>query len=199
MMGALKNIKGKTEGVFKDRGSKFLSFLIPIKSEEEVNTFLDTLKKNHAKARHYCYAFRLGEEAELTRSSDDGEPSGSAGLPILNQLRSFNVTNVLAVVVRYFGGTKLGMGGLIHAYKESIKDALVKAVLYKVVKKLEFSLTFGYAEMNSVMSMINRFELDIIEETYGEPCVILLSTFLDKQNELTSYIRAMNNVEMNFE
>ena len=195
-MSTLKNIKGKTEGIFKDRGSKFLAYLFPIKSEEDVDSLMAILKKDHSKARHHCYAYRLGEDAELIRSSDDGEPSGSAGLPILNQLRSFEVTNVFVVVVRYFGGTKLGMSGLIRAYKESAKDALSKAILFKVEKKWEFGLQFNYPELNAVMSMIHRFDLEMTNEQYGTPCIIQIITSLDQKNELTSYITALNGVDL---
>ena len=122
-------IQKKSEGIYKEKGSKFIAYAYPIKTEEEVRPLLKSLKKEYYDARHHCYAFVLGKDKKRFRAADDGEPSNSAGAPILGQIRSLDLTNVLVVVVRYFGGTKLGVPGLITAYREAAKDALNQSTI----------------------------------------------------------------------
>jgi len=167
--------KSSKEVLFKDRGSKFFGYAFPVISEEEVKAHIDQLKKNHYNARHWCYAWQIGKEYEGYRANDDGEPSNSAGMPIYGQLQSFNVTNVLVVVVRYFGGTKLGVGGLIQAYKTAAKLALASShIIERTIDEL-FKLNFEYAEMNTVMRIIKDENLIISNQKMELDCEIFIS------------------------
>ena len=167
--------KPSKEVLFKDRGSKFFGYAFPVISEEEVKENIDQLKKSHYNARHWCYAWQIGKEYESYRANDDGEPSNSAGMPIYGQLQSFNVTNILIVVVRYFGGTKLGVGGLIQAYKTAAKLALESSnIIERTINEL-FKLNFEYAEMNTVMRIIKDENLTIANQKMELDCVIFIS------------------------
>jgi len=142
------------EGTFKDKGSKFLAFAYPVSKEIEIKPKLDLLRKEYYGARHYCYAYQLGTSNLVSRVNDDGEPSGTAGKPILGQINSHNLTNVLIVVVRYFGGVLLGTGGLIQAYRSASNDALSKASIVKKFIMDHYLLNFNHIEMNQVMKII---------------------------------------------
>jgi uncharacterized YigZ family protein len=167
--------KPSPETLFKEKGSKFFGYAIPISEEKEVAAFIDTLKTKHKNARHFCYAFQLGEESFYYRANDDGEPSGSAGTPIYGQIQSFEITNVLIVVVRYFGGTKLGVGGLISAYKESAKITLEAAeVIEKTIDK-KFHIVFNYKDMNKVMRLIKEHQINIESQQMEMDCKMFLS------------------------
>jgi len=163
-----KTISSSSIGEFKDRGSKFYAYAFPAYSEEEWQTQLEEVKKEHFKARHHCYAFRLGLDKNNFRANDDGEPSGTAGRPILGQIDSFGLTNVFIVVVRYFGGTKLGTSGLINAYRTSAQIALNNADI--IEKSLDdiFQITFDYALMSEVMNTIKKLELEIVSQDFGD-------------------------------
>ncbi len=155
-----------SQGEFRDRGSKFLAYAFPVKSENEWQERLTELKKSHPKANHHCYAYRLGLDQNNFRANDDGEPSGTAGRPILGQIDSFGLTNIIVIVVRYFGGTKLGTSGLINAYKVSTAAALEKAsILEKTVEDI-YQLTFDYALMSKVMNAVKRLEIEMIEQDF---------------------------------
>jgi uncharacterized YigZ family protein len=167
--------KPSKEVLFKDRGSKFFGYAYPVISEDEIKLHLDQLKKDHYTARHWCYAWQLGKEYENYRANDDGEPSNSAGMPIYGQLQSFDVTNTLIVVVRYFGGTKLGVGGLIQAYKTSAKLALESSsIVEKTIDEL-LKLNFEYAEMNIVMRIVKDESLKITKQKMELDCEFILS------------------------
>lgn len=156
-----KTIASPAEGSFKDRGSKFLAFGYPIQYPDDIKEILRTLKKEHPKANHHCFAFRTGTDGLSFRANDDGEPSGSAGKPILGQIDSTGLTNVLVVVVRYFGGTLLGVPGLINAYKTATVDCLQMAEV--IERNIEFTvgLEFDYSIMNDVMQVLKQFEVSI--------------------------------------
>jgi len=158
-----KTIKAKSEGLFKDKGSKFLSYAFPVETEEEIKEILIQIKKEHHSARHHCYAWRLGTEEITFRANDDGEPSSTAGKPILGQLLSFELTNILVVVVRYFGGTLLGTGGLINAYRTAAAEAIKNAKTVTRVVEDKFTLKFTYNEMNDVMQIIKQENLNILD------------------------------------
>jgi len=167
--------KPSKEVLFKDRGSKFFGYAFPVIAEDEIKLHLDQLKKDHYNARHWCYAWQLGKEYENYRANDDGEPSNSAGMPIYGQLQSFDVTNILIVVVRYFGGTKLGVGGLIQAYKTSAKLALDSSnIVEKTIDEL-LKLNFEYAEMNIVMRIVKDESLKITKQKMELDCEFILS------------------------
>lgn len=161
-------INGPSEGEFKDRGSKFIAYAFPAYSEAEWQECLDVVKKMHSKARHHCYAYRLGLDGQQFRANDDGEPSGTAGRPILGQIDSAQLTNVIVIVVRYFGGTKLGTSGLINAYKLSTVAALAQAeVIEKLVSDV-FQLDFDYAIMSDVMNAVKKMDLDIRKQEFQD-------------------------------
>ena len=162
-----KTISSSSIGEFKDRGSKFYGYAFPAYSEEEWQSQLEEVKKEHFKARHHCYAFRLGLDKNNFRANDDGEPSGTAGRPILGQIDSFGLTNIFIVVVRYFGGTKLGTSGLINAYRTSAQLALENANI--IEKSLDdiFQITFDYALMSQVMNTLKKLEIEIVSQDFG--------------------------------
>lgn len=167
MKDIFKTIANPTVGEYKEKGSKFLSYAFPVSSELGWQVHLEEVKKIHPKASHHCYAYRLGVDNNNYRANDDGEPSGTAGKPILGQLRSFDVTNAFVVVVRYFGGTQLGASGLIHAYKTAATAALQQAsIIEKTVNDI-YRLTFDYAIMSNVMNAVKRLNLDIVHQDFG--------------------------------
>ena len=170
MQDSYKSIKAPGEGYFKDRGSKFFSFAYPVETEEEIKEILDLLRKEHHSARHHCYAWRLGRKDISYRANDDGEPSSTAGKPILGQLQSFDVTNVLVVVIRYFGGTLLGTSGLINAYKSAAASALENAEIITLTIDTVFRLTYSYNEMNEVMRILKHENMNIIDTRFEDIC-----------------------------
>ena len=171
-----KTVEKSFEGeIFKDRGSKFIGYVFPISDEEEVRNHIDLLKATHHKARHWCYAWQIGIENMRFRANDDGEPNNSAGQPIYGQILSFEVTNVLIVVVRYFGGTKLGVGGLINAYRTGAKLALEAAKIIDKTIDVHFSLTFEYEHMDKVMRIIKEKNLKVVSQKMEMNCVFEIS------------------------
>jgi uncharacterized YigZ family protein len=165
-----QTIAAPNEGFFKDKGSKFLSYAFPINNDNDAKQHLAELRELHPKAVHHCYAYRLGSDRMSYRMSDDGEPSGTAGRPILNTLYSKNITNILVVVVRYFGGTLLGVPGLINAYKVGTESALETA---EIVTRHFFSiytLSFSYIQMNDVMRIVKEMELPVSEQSFEMEC-----------------------------
>ena len=167
--------KPSPEVLFKDRNSKFFGYAFPVKTEEEANEHLEELRAKHHKARHWCYAWQLGKEDFQYRANDDGEPSNSAGMPIYGQIQSFEVTNILIVVVRYFGGVKLGVGGLINAYKTAAQMALEASDIIKRTIDEVFVVKFDYPEMNKVMQVIKQNNLNVIDQKLEIDCKIFIS------------------------
>ena len=167
-----KSIAAPSEGLFKDLGSRFLSLAFPVESEDEVKAIVDALKKKYHDARHHCYAYRLGLDGARFRANDDGEPSGSAGRPILGQIDSAGLSDVLVVVVRWFGGIKLGIPGLIRAYKTSTADALAQAQIIDKVAGKTFRVTFDYLSMNAVMKVLKDMGLTPASQDFGLECAL---------------------------
>lgn len=166
-------IKSPTEGFYKEKGSKFLGFAYCVNSLDQVKEKLDELRKEYHDARHFCYAHLIEDgHLQLVRANDDGEPNHSAGDPILGQIRSFELTNTLVVVVRYFGGTKLGVSGLIHAYKTAAEDALQKAEIEVVEIKQDFKVEYGYEKTSDAMRIINDFGVEIKNQEFMEICTL---------------------------
>lgn len=163
------------EVLYKEKGSKFFGYAYPVKNEEEVKYHVEELKKQHYNARHWCYAWQLGKTYDSYRAQDDGEPSNSAGMPIYGQLQSFDVTNILVVVVRYFGGTKLGVGGLVQAYKTTAQMALEEAAIIKKTIDQSFIIKFEYPEMNTVMRIIKDEDIKIVNQQMELSCVFEIS------------------------
>jgi uncharacterized YigZ family protein len=168
--------KASPEILFKEKNSKFYGYAFPVSSEEEIKEHIEHLKKEHFSARHWCYAYQIGTEKIQYRANDDGEPNNSAGMPIYGQIQSFEVTNVLVVVVRYFGGVKLGVGGLISAYKTAAQMALEEsAIIEKTIDK-QFAIAFSYANMNKVMRIIKEKNLEIVSQKMEIDCEIIIAT-----------------------
>lgn len=159
-----------SKAIFKEKGSKFLAFAYPVRNEDEIREYLEAIKKDYHDARHHCYAWVLGGEGENYRANDDGEPSNTAGKPILGQIRSFGLTNILIIVVRYFGGTLLGVGGLISAYKTASRDALSEAKIKKVEFVQTYTLFFTYEHMNTIMRVVKELNLSIVEQKFENDC-----------------------------
>jgi uncharacterized YigZ family protein len=191
-----KTIEKESTGYFKDKGSKFLSFAYPIRSEEDVKDIITNLKKEHHSARHHCYAWRLGTEEIRSRANDDGEPSSTAGKPILGQLQSFEVTNVLLVVVRYFGGTLLGASGLINAYKTAAKEALNSAEVVTKVMERTYELRFGYDLLNTVMNLLKQENLEIITTDFKESCRLEFSVRKSSAERVSQVFKVLYGVEI---
>lgn len=167
-------VSSTSEGIYKDRSSKFYYFSFPVKSEDDIKIHLADLRKKYFDARHHCFAWMLGKNGEQFRANDDGEPNHSAGDPILGQIRSNNLTNILIVVVRYFGGTKLGMSGLIQAYKTSAALAIEENEIIEEQVKTSISIHFTYPVMNDVMKLIKTYELKILSQEMTLDCHMVL-------------------------
>lgn len=168
-------LKPSEETLFKDRNSKFFGTVFPISIEEDVRIAIDSLKKKHHSARHFCYAWQLGTESIRFRANDDGEPSNSAGMPIYGQIQSFELTNVLIVSVRYFGGTKLGVGGLINAYRSSAKLSIEASEIIEKTIDVHYKLSFGYDLMSKVMKVIKENKLTIRSQKLEIDCEIIFA------------------------
>lgn len=169
-------VSPSTEILFKEKNSKFFGYAFPVNTEDEIKLHLDKLRKKHFGAGHFCYAFQLGKETLFFRANDDGEPNNSAGMPIYGQIQSFGLTNVLVVVVRFFGGVKLGVGGLISAYKTAAQMALEESVIQEKTIDVQFQISFDYKNMNKVMRIIKEKNLEIISQQMKESCQIIIAT-----------------------
>ncbi len=190
-----KTIKAPAEGFFKDKASKFYSFAFPVETETEIDAHLKELRKRFFDARHHCYAWRLGADKKNFRANDDGEPANSAGAPILGQIRSFDLTNILIVNVRYFGGTLLGVGGLINANKTAAAEAIkASEIIIKTVKQ-KLEITFNYLVMNDVMKIIKDEDLKPEKQTFDNVCKMELyirSTDFERIKQRFSKIENVN-------
>jgi len=187
-----KTISNPSEGLFKDKGSKFIAYAYPVTSEDQVKEIVQTIKKEHYSARHHCYAWRLGHEKLLFRANDDGEPSSTAGKPILGQIQSFDLTNVLIVVVRYFGGTLLGVSGLINAYRNAALDAINQAEIVEKLVEKHLLIEFDYGVMNDVMKLFKDEKLPQIDPQFDLRCRI--STHI-RLSELSRIEEGLNKIE----
>ncbi len=185
------------ETLFKDRNSKFFGYAFPVKNEEDIKAALDGLKKKHHAARHFCYAWQMGIEQIRFRANDDGEPSNSAGMPIYGQIQSFDVTNILVVSVRYFGGTKLGVGGLINAYRSSAQLALEISDIKEKTIDIEYQLSFQYDMMNKVMRIIKDKKLKIIGQKLEEDCTYNIGVRKKDAKQVFDIFKSLYQVTIN--
>lgn len=192
-----RSISGPAEGLFKDNGSRFISFAFPVETEDEVKSIVGDLKKKYHDARHHCYAYRLGYLGDRFRANDDGEPSSSAGRPILGQIDSKGLSDVLVVVVRYFGGIKLGVPGLIRAYKTSTAEALEKAGSVEKVAGKWFRVSFGYEAMNGVMKILKDMDLRQQGQDFGSECSLRTWVRLSAENDFRSRMEKVENCHIN--
>lgn len=167
-------IGAPAEGSYREKGSRFMAFAYPVEAERQVKEHVDALRTRYHDARHHCYAYIMGAQGERWRANDDGEPSGTAGRPIYGQLQSFGLTNVLVVVVRYFGGTKLGVPGLINAYRAATRDALDSAQVVSRTVDDRYVLSFGYAVTNEVMSLVKDMNLEVVSQQFDLQCALTL-------------------------
>jgi len=188
--------KPSQETLFKEKGSKFFGYTFPVLSEDNVKTCLEELKKKHHSARHFCYAYQIGIKDVKFRANDDGEPNNSAGLPIYGQIQSFEVTNVLVVSVRYFGGTKLGVGGLISAYKTSAKLALEASEILEKTIDVSFQLNFGYEMMNAVQRIIKEKNIEIINQKLEMDCEYIISIRKKEADAIFGIFSSLYKVEI---
>ncbi|MHA7058993.1 IMPACT family protein [Aquimarina sp. M1] len=184
------------EVLFKDKNSKFFGYAFPISAEEDVKQFIDFLKKQHRTAGHWCYAWQLGTEQIRYRSNDDGEPSNSAGQPIYGQIQSFEVTNILIVVVRYFGGVKLGVGGLINAYRTAAQLALESSKIIEKTININFCISFQYKNMNKVMRIIKEKQLIITNQKLESDCKLFISVRKKISDEIKDLFSALYEVDI---
>ena len=186
-----RTIADSSTGIYKEKGSKFLAFAYPVDSEIEIKERLDELKKEYFDARHHCFAWVLGPDKARLRSFDDGEPNHSAGDPILGKIRSLDLTNILVVVVRYFGGIKLGVGGLINAYKAAAEDALEKAQIIEKVVTAGLQLSFEYEITSDVMRMLKESDAEILSQHFADRTTLQLSVPLKEKDRLQSRLELM--------
>lgn len=186
-----KTIKQLSVGEYKDKGSKFLAFAHSVESEDQVKEIIKIYKKEYFDARHHCYAYVLGKDASISKASDDGEPAHSAGSPILGQIKSFDLTNILVVVVRYFGGTKLGVSGLINAYKTATREALISSEIIVVDISISYRLTFSYDMTSYVEKVLNDTQSTVLDRMYNDKCIFLIEVKVAYHSQfqelLTSY------------
>ncbi len=188
--------KASEEVLFKDKNSKFFGTAFPVTTEEEAKAHIEDLKKKHHQARHWCYAWRIGKENPQFRANDDGEPSNTAGMPIYGQIQSFDVTNILIVVVRHYGGIKLGVGGLINAYKTAAQMALENSKIVRRTIDEVFVITFDYPEMNLVMRVIKEHNLNIIKQKLELDCEIHISVRKKLSEEIFKKFEAIYKVKI---
>ena len=184
------------EILFKEKNSKFFGYSFPINKDSEVKILIDELRKKHPNAGHFCYAFQIGTSTIQYKANDDGEPNNSAGLPIYGQIQSFDVTNILIVVVRIFGGIKLGVGGLISAYKEGAKMALENAEIIEKTIDVHFEIIFNYQNMNKVMRVIKEKNLEIVSQEMNENCKIEIATRKKNADEIFEIFNSIFEVKI---
>jgi len=193
-----RTLKGPSEGIFRDRGSKFTGYAFPIRQEGEVKDLLGQLRAAHPKARHFCWALRLTPDRNVFRINDDGEPFGSAGRPILNTLLSADITNVLIVVVRYFGGTLLGVPGLINAYKQAAIEAVqANEIITKTINDI-YELQFDYLLMNDVMRIVKEEQLTVCDQQFDNQCTMQLEIRKGQLNSVLGKFDKLQGVVLKF-
>lgn len=193
-----RTILKPSEGIFRDKGSKFIAYAYPLRMETEMKGLLQEVKALHPKARHHCWAYRLTPDREVFRFNDDGEPSGSAGRPILNTLLSYDLTNVFVVVVRYFGGTLLGVPGLINAYKMATKEALEAVEIIETTVNDVFSVVFDYLAMNDVMRIVKEEELVILSQEFDNLCTINFELRQNQVDKMKGKFEKLTNVKLQY-
>lgn len=188
----------EAEGKTKDKGSKFLTYAYPVENEAEIKERLDALKKKYYDATHHCYAWRLGADGAQTRANDDGEPSSTAGKPILGQILSNDLTNILIVVVRYFGGTKLGVSGLIAAYKEAAAEVIAECEVIEKTVDAVFDLMFSYMSMNDVMKVVKDVQPEIISQQFDNLCRMTLAIRRAREDELAGKLEKCEGITFEY-
>jgi len=192
-----KTIKSASEEtLFKDKNSKFYGFAFPVNNEDEVKNELEKVKKMHPNAGHHCYAYQIGVEDIIYRANDDGEPNNSAGMPIYGQIQSFDITNVLIVVVRYFGGTKLGVSGLINAYRSSAKITIESSEIIKKTVEVYFKIIFEYDMMSKVLRILKEKNIEIIQQKLELNCEYIIAVRKKESKYILEFFKNLYKVEI---
>ncbi|KIA85950.1 IMPACT family protein [Kaistella jeonii] len=196
---SFKTIKKPIENILlKEKGSKFIGFAFPVNNEVELKVSLEKIRSEHPKATHHCYAFRLGIQGENYRANDDGEPNGSAGLPIYNQLLANELTNILLIIVRYYGGTKLGVSGLVKAYKESAKLTLEEGEIITKDLESDLEIEFNFDKQNQIFTLLNKFEGKILDFLSEEQCKIIAKINTSQKENISEQLSEMQNITFKF-
>ena len=193
-----KEIKNPTTGLHKEKGSKFIAYSYPVYSEQEVKERLEEVKKIEHSARHHCYAYIINPDKSLQRANDDGEPSSTAGKPILGQIQSNDLTNILIIVVRYFGGIKLGVTGLIRSYKTAAADSISQAIFVTKTIKEQYKVSFKYPLMNDVMRLIKEHKLEIINTDFQIDCNLIFAVLKSKANNVVETFKKNHKLKIKY-
>jgi len=193
-----KTIKSQSEGVFKEKGSKFIGIAAACYNEDEAKELLDEWKKNHHQARHLCYAYKFGMDDNVYRANDDGEPNNSAGAPILGQIESFGLRNVLIGVVRYYGGTKLGVGGLINAYRTAAKDAIENAKIVELEMFHWVELNFDYMDMPHIMNILKKNDLESMNQVFEVGCKLKTNIPMDSYDFIKGQLEEFDSIKIKY-
>ena len=199
MLHEYKTIENPVENILlKEKGSKFIGFAFPVNNENELKNALEKIRSEHPKATHHCYAFRMGINGENYRANDDGEPSGSAGLPIYNQLLANEITNVLVISVRYYGGTKLGVSGLVKAYKESAKITLEEANIITKELEAEIEIQFNFNQQNLIFTLLSKFDAKVLDFDADENCILTASLKTAHKENISDKLSEMKYISFKF-
>lgn len=193
-----KSISKAAEGLFKDKGSKFLAFAYPINNEDEAKLIVANLRKEYHDARHHCYAYRINPENPIYRVNDDGEPSGTAGKPIYGQILSNDLFDIIVVVVRYFGGTLLGTSGLINAYRAATSDCIINSVIIEKIIETSFEISFPYEQMNQVMKIIKEENINTKKQDFNLDCFMVLSARKSILNKVIDRFEKIEQLKLNY-
>lgn len=191
-------IEKKAEAVYKDKGSKFLTFAFPVENDQQIKDALTQLKKEHPSANHHCYAYRLGADKLNFRANDDGEPSNTAGKPILGQIQSNDLTNILIVVVRYFGGTLLGVGGLISAYRNSAVEVIKQSIIIEKFIEFHYTIQFPFEHLNDVMKLLKQLDCKISTQQFDTDCEISFSIRKAKSEQCEEKLKKINDLKLEY-
>jgi len=193
-----KEVKSPTTGIYKEKGSKFIAYAYPVYSEEEVKEKLEEVKKLEHSARHHCYAYILNPDKSAQRANDDGEPSSTAGKPILGQILSKDLTNILIVVVRYFGGVKLGVPGLIRSYKTAASQAILETTIITKTLKEQYEVSFKYPQMNDVMRLVKEYDLEVVNTDFQIDCKLIFAAPKSKANDIVDTFKKNHELSIKY-
>ncbi len=193
-----KEMKNYSTGIYKEKGSKFIAYSYPVYSEDQVKEKLEEVKKLEYAARHHCYGYILHADKSAQRANDDGEPSSTAGKPILGQILSNDLTNILIVVVRYFGGVKLGVPGLIRSYKTAAADAIANSTLITKTIKEQYEVSFKYPQMNDVMRLIKEFDLEVVNTDFQIDCKLIFAVPKSKANDILNTFKKNHELRIEY-
>jgi uncharacterized YigZ family protein len=193
-----RTIKSFSQGIYKEKGSRFLAFAFPVSDPEQIKPLIDKIRKEHHEARHHCYAYMIGHERVIWRMNDDGEPSGTAGRPILGQINSFGITNILIIVSRYFGGTLLGVSGLINAYRSAAASAITRAKIVECIIQDYYEIIFPYKSMNNVMRTLKEEGIGQSEQSFDLECRIRINFRLSAKEKILDRLSRIEGLKYSY-